>query len=43
MRDRYPDLLPELPRIVDPVNPTCNLYMTGIRGQNSERELEDAG
>ncbi len=38
MRERYPDLLPERPRIVDPVNPPNNLYMTGFRGRNCEEK-----
>ncbi len=29
-RRDYPDLLPSRPRIIDPANPTNNLYKTGI-------------
>ena len=30
LRETYSDLLPEPPRIIDPVNPSNNVYLSGI-------------
>ena len=37
----YDDLLPDLPRIVDPANPTNNLYMTGISSYRPNDRARD--
>lgn len=31
LREKYKSLLPPPPRIIDPVNPSNNLYISGIR------------
>ena len=28
--ERYADMLPSLPRIIDPVNPANNVYLSGV-------------
>ena len=30
LHDRYADMLPDAPRIVDPVNPANNVYLSGV-------------
>lgn len=29
---KYKDLIPDCPRIIDPVNPANNLYLSGVKG-----------
>ena len=41
-KSSYPDLFPRCPRIVDPANPTNNLYETGISGRYN-RKRQDYG
>jgi len=38
LEHKFPDLLPPVPRIVDPVNPTNNIYLTGIAATDDTRE-----
>lgn len=32
LQKEYKDLIPERPRIIDPINPANNLYQSGIKG-----------
>ena len=32
LQKEYEDLIPNSPRIIDPVNPANNLYLSGIKG-----------
>ena len=32
LRKEYKDLVPDCPRIIDPINPANNLYISGIKG-----------
>ena len=34
--ETYKDLLPDCPRIIDPVNPGNNLYLSGIKKSKEE-------
>ena len=38
IRETYKDLLPQRPRIPDPINPAKNLYHSGIYGKEQGRE-----
>ena len=40
-RRDYPDLLPSRPRIIDPANPSNNLYETGICSYRSNQRASD--
>ena len=38
IRETYKDLLPPCPRILDPINPSKNLYNSGIYGSDQGRK-----
>lgn len=40
VREDYSDLLPDPPRIADPVNPSANLYKSGLYGRHQQKEGE---
>ena len=37
IRETYSDLLPEPPRIIDPVNPSNNVYLSGVSRDERNR------
>ena len=37
LQDMYSDLLPDPPRIIDPINPANNLYLSGVFRCEKER------
>ena len=37
LQEKYKDLLPLCPRIIDPANPGNNLYLSGVKGSTEAK------